>query len=126
MRKAEKVGLIAKHYGMHHFTVPNIIKGYNSASTTVTKKKRVRKFKLTARALRFFRNFVVQNYFDPLYATFAMFSAASGIKMCERTGQGYIRRLRMCSYIVCKKHLRHRNIYCQGCNGHVIMKLRQM
>ena len=29
----------------------------------------------------------------------------------------------MCSYVAVQKHLIHRNIYYQGCNGHVSMKL---
>ena len=104
MRKAGmKVGLIAKHYRMHHSTVSNIIRRYNSASTTATMKKRGRKFTLTARALRLFRNYVVQNCFDPLYVIVAKFSATTGIQMCERTGQRYIKRLRMCSYVAVQK-----------------------
>ncbi len=103
MKKAGmRVGHIARYYDMPPSTVSNVTRRFKQSNNT-TMKKRGPKFKLSSRSLRLFRNYVVSNRWDPLYAIVARFTANTGIKLHENTARNYIKKLCIASYVVVQK-----------------------
>ena len=94
---------ISKYYGMKRPTVSNIIRREKQKKLQVTMKKRGRNRKLSERGMRLFRNYVLDNCFDPLYVIVTKFNATTGLQLSERTGRRYVRILKMNSNIAIQK-----------------------
>lgn len=93
---------IAAFYSMSPYTASNIIKRCNRDNVEQVKKKSIR-FKLSFRAIRMYRNYVISNCFDPLFVIVAKFLHDTDFIMIVSLRRRYIKILSMHSYIVVQR-----------------------